>query len=140
VKIFFDNCTSPILANVLDALVRRDGHQACHIRFMREFGFNERTKDLDWIVKLSTDREFDWIVISEDDRIRRVTAERVAWKKARLKGFVLASGYQKMPLNQRASNLIWRWPEMETFIQSAAAGSMFELPVKRSAGFRALAI
>jgi PIN like domain len=140
VKIFFDNCTSPVLADVLDALVRAEGSSAHHIRFMAEYGFDARTTDIEWIEGLSARRTEDWIVISEDARIRKVAAERLAWRKAQLKGFVFAAGYQKMPLNQRASNLIWRWPQMKVFISAAAQGSVFELPVQRSAGFRPLTV
>jgi hypothetical protein len=44
-----------------------------------------------------------------------------------LKAFVLATAYQKTPVNQCASVRLWRWPEMERFITLAAPGSMFEM-------------
>jgi hypothetical protein len=76
--------------------------------------------------------------MTADDRIHRSKAERAAWKAAGLKGYVLARGFQKTPVHQTASTLIWRWPEMRSFISSAARGSRFELPVGRTSGFRPL--
>jgi len=107
---------------------------------MSEYGFRGDTPDGEWIRRLGEDRPADWIVITGDKRIRKNKAERAAWIKAGLKGFVLAPAYQRTPVNQQASLLLWRWPEMERVISLTARGSMFELPIRRSAGFRPLAI
>lgn len=138
-KVFFDNCTSPVFAGCLDALIRRDGDEAHHVRFMPDYGFAHDTKDVDWIKQLGADNDV-WIVITGDHRIRKNLAERTAWIKAGLKAFVLAKAYQKTPVNQCASMLLWRWPEMRRFISSAAAGSMFELPINKRSGFEPLAV
>lgn len=138
-KVFFDNCTTPVFATVLDALIRPDGHEARHVRFMPEYGFDHDTRDVDWITRLGADNAV-WIVITGDHRIRKNKAERAAWIKAGLKAFVLAPSYQKTPINQAASVLLWRWPDMEQFISRAAAGSMFELSVNRKTGFTPLAV
>lgn len=138
-KVFFDNCTSPVFAGCLDSLIRPDGDEARHVRFMPEYGFAHHTKDVDWISKLGED-DAEWIVITGDHRIRKNLAERAAWVKAGLKGFVLAKAYQKTPINQCASMLLWRWPEMRSFISSAATGSMFELPINKRSGFEPLAV
>jgi phosphoglycerol transferase MdoB-like AlkP superfamily enzyme len=106
---------------------------------MSEYGFAHDTKDVDWIKQLGADNDV-WIVITGDHRIRRNLAERTAWIKAGLKAFVLANAYQKTPVHQCASVLLWRWPEMRTFISSAATGSMFELPINRHSGFVPLAV
>ncbi|UQD69504.1 hypothetical protein JEY40_26225 [Bradyrhizobium japonicum] len=53
---------------------------------------------------------------------------------------MLAPVYQKMPINQSASVLLWRWPQMKTFIEQAAPGSMFELSINRRTGFVPLAV
>lgn len=102
-------------------------------------GVAHDTPDVEWISKLG-ESSADWIVITGDRRISKNLAERAAWSKAGLKGFVFAPAYQKTPVNQCASILLWRWPEMATFIGSAAAGSMFELPITRKAGFRSLPV
>ena len=139
-RVFFDNCTSPVFATTLDALISPDGFAARHVRFMRDYGFDERTSDVDWINRLAADEPADWIVVTGDGRIRRNLAERTAWVRAQLKGFVLAPAYQKTPVHQCASTLLWRWPEMERFISLAAPGSMFELSINRRTGFRPLAV
>ncbi|WP_442881053.1 hypothetical protein [Bosea sp. (in: a-proteobacteria)] len=139
-RVFFDNCTSPVLAEVLDAYIRSYEGSARHIRAMTDYGLRHDSADVDWIERLNSDRPADWIVITNDGQIRRNKANRAAWLRAGLKGFVFATGFQKMPTHQVASTLIWRWPEMETFVRSAAPRSLFELPVKRSAGFKPLTI
>lgn len=139
-RIFFDNCTSPVLAEVLNAYIRTEGGVARHVRDMADYGFRHDTPDIDWIERLHQDRPADWVVLTNDLRISRNKANRAAWLRSGLKGFVLASGFQKTPMNQIASTLLWRWPEMENFIKSAAPGSLFELPVKRSSGFKALTV
>jgi PIN like domain len=138
-KVFFDNCTSPVFAGCLNALIEPNGHEARHVRFMPEYGFAHDTDDVAWITRLSTDAA-DWIVITGDQRIRKNIAERAAWIRAGLKAFVLAPSYQKTPVNQSASVLLWRWPEMERFITLAAPGSMFELSINRRSGFAPLAV
>jgi hypothetical protein len=101
---------------------------------MVDYGFAHDTDDVEWIARLAADNAL-WIVITGDGRIRRNLAERTAWVRAGLKGFVLAPAYHKTQVHQCASILLWRWPEMKSFIASAAPGSMFELPISRQAGF-----
>lgn len=100
-KVFFDNCTSPIFAGCLGALIRPDGDEAHHVRFMPNYGFAHDTKDVDWIKQLGADNDV-WIVVTGDHRIRKNLAERTAWIKAGLKAFVLAKAYQKTSVNQCA--------------------------------------
>jgi hypothetical protein len=138
-KVFFDNCTTPVFAGVLDALIKPAGHEARHVRFMSEYGFAHNTPDVEWIARLGSDSAV-WIVVTGDQRIRKNKAERAAWIRAGLKAFVLAPAYQDMPINQCASVLLWRWPEMEKFISLAAQGSMFELSINRKTGFKPLAV
>jgi len=138
-KFFFDSCTPPVFAETLNAIIEPLGHQARHVRDMKDYGFIERTDDIDWIGRLGAEAA-DWIVITGDERIRRNLAERTAWKRAGLKAFVLAPAYQKSPINQGAWVLRWRWPVMEQFISAASPGSMFELSINRSTGFTPLAV
>jgi hypothetical protein len=140
VNVFFDNCTSPVFAACLNGLIKSDGDDARHVRFMSNYGFAADTKDLDWITRLGEDHGESWIVITGDHRIRKNLAERTAWIKAGLKAFVLARAYQKTEVHQCASVLLWRWPEMRSFISSAAPGSMFELSINRRSGFVPLAV
>jgi hypothetical protein len=107
---------------------------------MPDYGFSHDTNDIEWITRLADDHPANWIVITGDQRIRKNLAERTAWIRARLKAFILASAYQKTPVNQCASTILWRWPEMEQFISLSAPGSMFEMSINRRTGFKSLAI
>ncbi|MDE5453680.1 hypothetical protein GWE18_12560 [Bradyrhizobium sp. CSA112] len=51
-----------------------------------------------------------------------------------------ASPFETTPSNQSASVLLWRWPQMKTFIEQAVPGSMFELSINRRTGFVPLAV
>ncbi len=138
-KVFFDACTTPLFAGCLNALIQPDGDEARHVHYMPDYGFTRKTDDVDWITRLGSDTA-SWIVITGDQRIRKNIAERTAWIRAGLKAYVLAPAYQKTPINQCAANLLWRWPEMRTFISSAAPGSMFELSINKRSGFVPLAV
>lgn len=137
---FFDSCVSPVHANILHALISPDGAVARHIRFMPDYGFYASTPGVAWIEVLGRDRPSDWVIITGDDRIRRNSVERMAWKRAGLKGFVLARAFQDIARHRIASHLLWRWPEMARFIDSAAPGSMFELRPSRGAKFVSLSV
>lgn len=95
-KVFFDNCTSPVFAGCLNALIQPDGDEARHVRFMPDYGFTNKTDDVDWITRLGADPA-SWILITGDQRIRKNEAELRAWIRAGLKAFVLAPAYQKTP-------------------------------------------
>ena len=83
---------------------------------MSDYGFGQDTEDEEWITRLGEDKPTDWIVVTGDKRITKNKAERAAWVKAGLRGFVLAPAFQKTPVHQQAALLLWRWPAMETFI------------------------
>jgi hypothetical protein len=107
---------------------------------MSDYDFDDATSDEDWIRRLGEDKPPDWVVVTADRRITNNTAERAAWNRAGLKGFVLAPAFQKTPMHEQASLLLWRWPAMESFISAAASGSIFELRIGRSSGFKSLPI
>jgi hypothetical protein len=129
VKLFFDNCTSPILASTLDGFIRHYGHAAFHIG---DLPCGRHATDVEWIEMLRRD-EAVWIVITGDDRIRKNKAERAAFRRAGLRGFVLSPAYQKTPQNQCASFLLWRWPEMESLMRIVGGAALYELPMNRTA-------
>jgi hypothetical protein len=82
--------------------------------------------------------EHDWIVFTGDIRIQRNPPERHAFRQAMLKGFALQPAYQKTPMHQIASFLLWRWPEIEHFANLTAAPFLFEVPMNRSSRIRSL--
>lgn len=106
---FFDNCTTPVLAETLDGYLRHRGDSASHIR---DLSCGRHAADLDWMAYLAGTGD-DWLVVTGDKRIHNNKAERAAFRQAGLKGLVLAAGYQKTPIHQQASFLIWRWPDID---------------------------
>ncbi|MBB6169913.1 hypothetical protein [Chelatococcus composti] len=108
-NVFFDNCCSPALASTLNGYISHSGHRACHIA---DLPCGRHAADEEWIAMLAED-DGHWIVITGDYRIYRNKAQRAAFRASGLSGFVLAPAYQKTPIYQQASILLWRWPDME---------------------------
>jgi hypothetical protein len=79
-----------------------------------------------------------WIVVTGDARIAKNRPERAAFRSAGLFGFVLAPAYQKTPLHQVASFLLWRWPEMEQLVGLVGGAALYELPMNRSGKLKQL--
>lgn len=133
-KVFFDNCTSPVLAATLNGFVAHLGHSACH---MADHPCGRHATDIEWIELLGKDRQI-WMVVTGDGRIQRNKAERAAFRAAGLSGFVLAPAYQKTPVHQIASFLLWRWPEMEQLFNLVTGPALHELPMSRTSKIRQL--
>ena len=133
-KVFIDNNLSPTLAATINGFLQHSGGSAAHIR---DLPCGRDAADVVWIEMLAREPD-EWIVITGDLRIQRNRAERLAFRAARLKGFVLASGLARMATNQIAATLLWRWPDIERFVALTAAPFLFEVPVKRSAQMRSL--
>jgi hypothetical protein len=129
VNIFFDNCTSPTHAATLDGFVSHLGHRAFHIS---NLPCGRHASDLDWIKMLAERNDGPWIIITGDGRIVKNKPERTALRQAGLSGFVLSPAYQKTPINQVASILVWRWPEMEQLLGLVAGPALYELPINRT--------
>lgn len=133
-KVFFDNCTSPVLASTLHGFVNHAGHAAYHIK---DLPCGRHAADLEWIRLLSANAQ-DWIVITGDARILRNKAERAAFRSAGLRGLVLARSYQKTPMHHVASTLIWRWPDIESLMSIVGGTALYELPATRKGRISAL--
>jgi PIN like domain len=134
VRLLFDNCTSPALAATFDGFLGHLGHRAFHLK---DLPCGRHASDLEWIALLSNDAS-NWIVITGDARIQKNRAERLAYRQANLRGFVLAAAYQKTPLHQVASFLLWRWPDMLKVSLLLDPPFLFELPMSRHGKLRQL--
>lgn len=138
-NVFFDQNLSPVLASTLDGFVRHREHQACHISDCPGLPNGRRSTDLEWIDFLRSDPEF-WIFLTGDKRLMKNRAERAALRSAGLHGFILAPAFQKIPVHQQASTLIWKWPEIEQIVQLTAAPAMYEIPAGRSGKLQSLPV
>jgi hypothetical protein len=135
VRVFFDNCTAPWLASTLDGFISHLGHRAYHVKDVPGLPKGRHTADVDWIEHLRQGK--DWIFITGDGRLLKNKAERVVLRSAGLYGFILATGYQKMQDHEVASNLIWKWPEIEN-VMKAIDPAIFEIPISRGSKLRTL--
>jgi hypothetical protein len=127
VKVFFDNCTSPVLATTLHGFIQHLDHSAHHIK---DLPCGRDASDIEWITLLA-EKPGEWMVLTGDDRIRKNRAEREAYRRAGLTGFVLAAAYQKTPMHQVASFLLWRWLEMEQLFHIVSGPALHSLPMNR---------
>ncbi|NHT76075.1 hypothetical protein G8E10_10045 [Rhizobiaceae bacterium CRRU44] len=136
-KVFFDNCTAPVLASTLHGFISHYGHSAFHIKDVPGLARGRSAPDVDWIELLRSAQD-TWIFISGDGRILRNPPERVALRSSGLHGFILAPAYQKNPMHMNAALLISRWPDIEQITQILSAPSMHEIPIGKSTKLRAL--
>ena len=130
---FFDNCTSPVLASTINGYVQNEGDHAFHIREVRPSGLalSQHAKDTEWIEALGKDPR-PWIVVTADHRLSRIRAEREAFRRAGLKGFLLHRAYQKIKVHQQASILLWRWPELVDVIERFSPPTLIGVPQSRN--------
>lgn len=133
IRVFFDNCTSPVLAETIGGYVKHLGQRADHIR---DLPCGRHAADIEWITFLAGTGD-EWLIVSGGGRIQKNKAERAAFRKAGLKGIVLAPAYQRTPINQQASFLIWRWPEILS-LRKFAPPFLFEVPMRHASGIRQL--
>lgn len=136
-NVFFDNCTAPLLATTLHGFIIHSGHSATHIKDVSGLPNGRHSSDLEWISHLQTDPR-NWIFVTDDGRVLKNSATRRALLSARLHGFVLAPAYQRTPMHQLASTIVWKWPELEGVTQLLAAPSMHEVPMGRGSKLRPL--
>jgi hypothetical protein len=134
-KVLFDNCTSPVMARTLNGFISHQGHSAIHLRDLPL----DHPADVDWIRYLRDDGG-DWIVITGDARIQRNKPERAAFRQASLKGVVLASAYQKMPMHRCCAVIIYQWPALLDTMARFDPPVLMEMSVKFSGRFKQLTL
>ena len=136
-RVFFDNCTSQVLATTLDGYIRHDGHSAYHIKDIPGLPRGRHSSDEEWLTLLGEAPEV-WMFITGDGRLLKNPALRAAVRGAGLHGVVLAPAYQKTPLNQVASVVLWKWPELLQFHELMRPPSVTELSMNRATRLRSL--
>ena len=136
-NILFDNCTSPVLASTLNGFVEHLSHRAFHLSHIHGLGVDRHAKDEEWIEAIKSDNR-RWIIVTGDDRIRKVAILRIALRQAQIQGFVLAAAYQKTQMNITASLLVRKWPEMEQQMNLSYGPALFEISINQKPGFRPL--
>ncbi|MFI0842609.1 hypothetical protein [Mesorhizobium sp. IMUNJ 23232] len=134
-NVLFDNCTSPVMASTLNGFIGNDGHRAVHLRQLSM----QNAKDIEWMNYISASGG-EWLVVTGDQRIRKNRAEAQAFRRARLRGVVLAPAYQKSPMHRCCAVLIDQWPRLYETIQRFDPPFMLELSINFRGNFKQLPI
>ena len=123
------------MADTLNGFIKSNHHSAIHLRELPI----ENPTDLEWISYLQHSGD-NWLVITGDQRIRRNKAEAYAFRRAQLKGVVLASAYQKTPMNRCCAAIVYQWPNLLDTIERFDPPFMFEMSINFTGKFRQLTI
>lgn len=123
------------MANTLRGYLAGTNHSVEHAR---DLGLHEKP-DIEWIEHLSLSGD-DWLVFSGDGRIRRNRAEREAFRRAQLKGVVLAPAYQKTPMGRCCGIIVARWDGLIDFTSRIQPPYLVELSINLKPTFSLLPI
>lgn len=134
-KVFFDNCTSPIMARTLAGYL---SGLSVEVRHARDLGLHAKS-DVEWIEHLASTGD-DWLVVTGDGRIRKNKPEREAYHRAGLKGVVLAPAYQKSPMGRSCGMIVARWDDLIDFTSRIRAPYLVELSINLGSKFGVLSM
>jgi hypothetical protein len=123
------------MASTLNGFIQSDGHEAVHIRDLPL----EHPTDVEWIEYLSQTGD-EWLVVTGDQRIRRNRAEAQAFRRAHLRGVILASAYQKTPMHRCCAVLVHQWPNLFETVQKFDPPFMLEMSINFSGRFKQLPV
>jgi hypothetical protein len=104
---FFDRCTSPRIARMVNAFeaVHTTRHHDDDARFIKT------TSDIERITAIGGE-EPPWAVVSGDGRILRNRHELAALRATRLRFFCLSSQWMRMPIYEQAWRFMKVWPKI----------------------------
>ena len=134
-KLFFDNCTSPLKARTLRGYLSETDIEVFHAR---DIGLQNRT-EIEWISHLSS-TGYDWLVFTGDGKIRKNKAAREAYRRANLKGVVLAPAFQKTPMCKCCGVIVAKWDSLLDFTSRIEAPYLVELSINFSSRYKVLPI
>jgi len=134
-NVLFDNCTSPVMAATLHGFIRGDGHEAVHVR---NLPLKDPT-DIAWMEYLAQSGR-QWLVVTGDQRIRKNKAEAEAFRRANLRGVVLAAAYQKTPMHRCCAVIVHQWPNLYDTVRRFDPPFMLEMSINFSGRFRQLPV
>ena len=134
-KVLFDNCTSPVMASTLNGFIQGDGHEAVHLRDLPL----DHPTDVEWIEYLARTGD-EWLVVTGDQRIRKNKAEAQAFRRAHLRGIILASAYQRTPMHRCCAVIVHQWPTLFETIRKFDPPFMLEMSINFSGRFKQLPV
>lgn len=102
----------------------------------RDLGLQTRS-DPEWIKYLHATGDA-WTVVTGDARIFKNRAEREAFRRAGLRGVVLAAAYPKTPMGRCCGIIIAKWDDMIEFTRQIEPPFLVEMSINLNSGFRIL--
>ncbi|WP_157384401.1 hypothetical protein [Nitratireductor soli] len=132
-KVLFDNCTSPIMATTLNGFIANEGHNAIHMRDLPL----KNPNDVQWMSHLARSEE-EWLIITGDQRIRKNKAEAQAFRRANLRGVVLAAAYQRTPMHRCCAVIIHQWPSLFDTVRRFDPPFLLEMSINFNGKFKQL--
>lgn len=108
-------------------------HRAAHIRDAEQFDLpiTRHASDVEWIQALANDKRV-WVVVTIDLRLKKRPLERAAFKRAKLRGIELHSGFMTLQEHQKISVFMWRVLELSEDLVRFAPPFLIGLPPGRS--------
>jgi hypothetical protein len=104
---FFDRCTSPRIAHMVDAY--ETSHTIRH--HDDDSRFSKSTPDIEWIDAIGREAP-PWAVVSGDGRILKNKHELAALRATRMRFFCLSSQWMRMPIHEQAWRFMKVWPQI----------------------------
>ena len=77
----------------------------------------------------------DWMVVTGDGRIRKNKAERESYRRAGLKGLILAPAYQKTAMGRNCGILVAKWDGLAEFTSKIRAPFLVEVSINLSSRY-----
>lgn len=121
------------MARTLAGFLDNTHHNVFHAR---DLGLDHKT-DTQWIKHLSATGE-DWIVFTGDGRIRKNPAEREAYRRAKLKGVILAPAYQRTKMSRCSGMIVAKWDYVLETTSRLTAPYLVEMSINLSPKMKVL--
>jgi hypothetical protein len=131
-KVFFDNCTSPVMAQTLAGYLSA----TTTVHHARDLGLHAKT-DVEWISYLQETKD-EWLVVTGDGRIQKNRAEREAFRRAGLRGVVLNPAYQKTPMGRCCGMIVAKWDDLISFTDRIEPPFLVEMSINLTSRFKLL--
>ena len=110
--------------------------QAIEVFHARDLDLHDKP-DVEWISHVASTAD-DWLVFTGDGRIRKNRAEREAYRRARLKGVVLAPSYQKTPMGKCCGMVVINWDSLVDFTNKIVPPYLVELSMNQTKKYKLL--
>lgn len=93
--------------------------------------------DVEWINYLAASGD-EWLIFTGDGKIRRNRAEREAYRRANLKGVVLAAAYQKTAMGKCCGMIVANWDSLLEFSSRIQPPYLIEVSINLSGKYKVL--